>query len=184
MYSTVQLYFVLTLYCTFLVLLLFLFLQVRDLLVPLVQPWIPLVCSVLASDPSARAAWPTKLAALRLGQALANYFSKPLAAAMPQLMGAAWQLLLAFQPLHQSLLVEGHEGDGAEDAAADATGDDELVGLEPLLAQASDFGLLEFLGSECWRRGLGCLRSLFLGVMFVTLSCTRRGTGIGLVVVV
>lgn len=72
-------------------------LQVRDMLVPLVQPWIPLVCTVLASDPSARASWPTKLAALRLGQALANYFSKPLAAAMPQLMGAAWQLLLALQ---------------------------------------------------------------------------------------
>ena len=165
------------------------------MLVPLVQPWIPLVCTVLASDPSARASWPTKLAALRLGQALANYFSKPLAAAMPQLMGAAWQLLLALQvgvrgvvllagvaarpawcafycaqraqradrsvpctmpvteclvncccaaaalpcvqPLHQSLLVEGQE-DEAEEAAAESLGaDDELVGLEPLLAQAS-----------------------------------------------
>lgn len=64
---------------------------------PLVQPWIPLVCSVLGSDPSAQGSWPAKLAALRLGQALATYFSKPLAAAMPQLMGAAWQLLLALQ---------------------------------------------------------------------------------------
>jgi hypothetical protein len=74
-------------------------LQVRDLLVPLVQPWIPLVRGVLSSDPSARASWPAKLAALRLGHAIATYFSKPLSAAMPPLMGAAWQLLLALQVL-------------------------------------------------------------------------------------
>lgn len=72
-------------------------LQVRDLLAPLVQPWVPLVCGVLSSDPSARASWPAKLAALRLGHAVATYFNKPLAAAMPPLMGAAWQLLLALQ---------------------------------------------------------------------------------------
>jgi hypothetical protein len=73
------------------------FLQVRDLLVPLVQPWVPLVVSALSTDAAGRASWSTKLAALRLGQALATYFSKPLAAAMPPLMGAAWQLLLALQ---------------------------------------------------------------------------------------
>jgi hypothetical protein len=71
--------------------------QVRDLLVPLVQPWVPLICSALASDPTAQATWPAKLAALRLGHAIASYFCKPLAAVMPQLMGASWQLLLALQ---------------------------------------------------------------------------------------
>jgi hypothetical protein len=70
---------------------------VRDLLVPLVQPWVPLVVGVLSTDAAGRATWPTKLAALRLGQALATYFSKPLAGAMHPLMGAAWQLLLALQ---------------------------------------------------------------------------------------
>ena len=72
-------------------------LQVRDVLVPMVQPWVPLLCSVLSADPAARAAWPVKLAALRLSQALTAYFSKPLVAAMPTLMGATWQLLLALQ---------------------------------------------------------------------------------------
>lgn len=72
-------------------------LQVRDVLVPLVQPWVPLLCSVLSADPAARPSWTLKLAALRLAQALTSYFSKPLAAAMPPLMGATWQLLLALQ---------------------------------------------------------------------------------------
>lgn len=71
--------------------------QVRGLLVPLVQPWVPLVCAALGHDPAARPLWPTKLAALRLGQAVTSYFSKPLAAVMPPLMTASWQLLLALQ---------------------------------------------------------------------------------------
>jgi hypothetical protein len=74
-----------------------LLLQVRDLLVPLVQPWVPLICGVLATDPAARAAWPIKLGALRLGLSITSYFSKPLSAAMPHLMSATWQLLLALQ---------------------------------------------------------------------------------------
>lgn len=41
--------------------------------------------------------WSTKHAALRLSQALVTYASKQLEASMPQLMGAAWQLLLAAQ---------------------------------------------------------------------------------------
>jgi hypothetical protein len=72
-------------------------LQVRDLLVPLVQPWVPLICGVLATDPAARPTWPVKLGALRLGLSITSYFSKPLAAAMPHLMSATWQLLLALQ---------------------------------------------------------------------------------------
>lgn len=45
--------------------------------------------------------------------------------------------VLLRQPLHQSLLVEGQE-DGAGEAAAEALdGDDEPVGLEAMLAQAS-----------------------------------------------
>lgn len=72
-------------------------LQVRDLLVPLVQPWVPLICGVLSSDPAARAGWPVKLGALRLGLSITSYFSKPLSAAMPHLMSATWQLLLALQ---------------------------------------------------------------------------------------
>jgi hypothetical protein len=41
------------------------------------------------------------------------------------------------QPLHQSLLVEGQEDDAGEAAAEALDGDEEPVGLEALLAQAS-----------------------------------------------
>ena len=44
-----------------------------------------------------RGGWAPKCAALRLAHPLVAYFSKPLEAGMPQLMGATWQLLLGAQ---------------------------------------------------------------------------------------
>lgn len=59
--------------------------------------------------------------------------------------------LAVLQPLHQSLLVEGHEEDEAEEAADDILGgDDEQVGLEPLLAQASEAGC-HWMVQALWR---------------------------------
>lgn len=54
---------------------------------------LPCLCHALQD----RTTWGTKLAALKLAQPLVTYFSKALQGAMPALMGATWQLLLAAQ---------------------------------------------------------------------------------------
>uniref|UniRef100_A0A383VNQ8 Importin N-terminal domain-containing protein n=1 Tax=Tetradesmus obliquus TaxID=3088 RepID=A0A383VNQ8_TETOB len=129
--------------------------QVRQMLVPLMEPWLPLVCSTLTSDIKDRGGWAPKCAALRLAHPLVAYFSKPLEAGMPQLMGATWQLLLAAQPLHQSILVEGSEEEGMADdeAGAAAGGEEEPVGLDSLLNQLFEL-LLSFVGPSRFRRQL------------------------------
>ncbi|KAF8072465.1 Ipo9 [Scenedesmus sp. PABB004] len=126
--------------------------QVRNMLVPLMSPWVPLVCGVLGADMQDRAGWPAKHAALRLAQPLVTYFSKPLEGSVPALMGATWQLLLAAQPLHQAVLVEGSGEDGHD--AADGADGDEGVGLESLLAQLFEL-LLSLVGPPRFRQQLG-----------------------------
>ncbi|WIA08198.1 hypothetical protein OEZ85_007649 [Tetradesmus obliquus] len=130
--------------------------QVRQMLVPLMEPWLPLVCSTLTSDIKDRSGWAPKCAALRLAHPLVAYFSKLLEAGMPQLMGATWQLLLAAQPLHQSILVEGSEEEGMADDEAGAAaggGEEEPVGLDSLLNQLFEL-LLSFVGPSRFRRQL------------------------------
>ncbi|WIA28271.1 hypothetical protein OEZ86_010825 [Tetradesmus obliquus] len=130
--------------------------QVRQMLVPLMEPWLPLVCSTLTSDIKDRSGWAPKCAALRLAHPLVAYFSKPLEAGMPQLMGATWQLLLAAQPLHQSILVEGSDEEGMADDEAGAAaggGEEEPVGLDSLLNQLFEL-LLSFVGPSRFRRQL------------------------------
>ncbi|KAF6258143.1 armadillo-type protein [Scenedesmus sp. NREL 46B-D3] len=132
--------------------------QVRDMLVPLLEPWVPLICSTLTADikvrlrhrdtnprgQAGRAGWAPKCAALRLAHPLVAYFSKPLEGAMPALMGATWQLLLAAQPLHQSILVDGSEEENVDVDAAAAGGDE-----EPLFEL-----LLSFVGPVRFRQQL------------------------------
>lgn len=78
--------------------------QVRDVLVPLMHTWVPLVTAALSSQPgingsssSSRAWWGIQSGALRLAHQLVTFFAKPLAAAMPVLMTAVWQLMVQLQ---------------------------------------------------------------------------------------
>lgn len=68
------------------------------MLVPIMQAWVPQVCAALTATPAASpATWGIQAAALRLAHQLVTFFSKPLAAAMPPLVAATWQLMLVLQ---------------------------------------------------------------------------------------
>ncbi|KAG2485990.1 hypothetical protein HYH03_015313 [Edaphochlamys debaryana] len=114
--------------------------EVRDLLVPLVEPWLPLLCAAVAQplcaeDPSG---WGVRMLALRCLTQLLTFFAKPLQPHVPAVSAACWGMVTGSLGTYQTHLVldpseGGQAGEGGPPSEVDAEGN--TLDLESLLAQ-------------------------------------------------
>ncbi|KAG2426502.1 hypothetical protein HXX76_011729 [Chlamydomonas incerta] len=118
--------------------------QVRDLLVPLVEPWLPLLCAQVAAplDVEDTAGWATRMLCLRCLTQLVSFFSRPLQGHMQAIMGVCWRMYTQSLPLYTTHLVltpaeGGQAPDYAEEAAAAAAAAASSPGGAPPLSAAS-----------------------------------------------
>ncbi|GIL64426.1 hypothetical protein Vafri_18355 [Volvox africanus] len=114
--------------------------QVRDLLVPLVDPWLPLLCGVVAQPMTIQdtSGWAIRMLCLKSLTQLISYFSKPLQQHVQHVMQASWEMYTSSLGLYQMhLVLEPSEGGMASEG--DLQGKMDLEGntldLESLLAQ-------------------------------------------------
>ncbi|GFR51645.1 hypothetical protein Agub_g14062, partial [Astrephomene gubernaculifera] len=68
--------------------------QVRDLLVPLVAPWMPLLCAEVAAQLSAEdsSGWSVRMLCLKCLTQLMSYFSRPLQPHLQPVLAACWRM--------------------------------------------------------------------------------------------
>jgi len=125
--------------------------QVRDLMVPLLIPWFPVLSSILGSPlTQAPSCWALKQEALQVVVQLVSFFSKPLQEPIASLLAPCWAMFMGGVPVYQSLLVEAEdkqdtaEVDGSDEEQLETEG--ESIGLEAMYAQMFEL-LLAIVGS-------------------------------------
>ncbi|GLI67765.1 hypothetical protein VaNZ11_012019 [Volvox africanus] len=114
--------------------------QVRDLLVPLVDPWLPLLCGVVTQPMSIQdtSGWAVRMLCLKSLTQLVSYFSKPLQQHVQHIMQASWEMYTSSLGLYQMhLVLEPSEGGMASEGDLHGKMDPEgnTLDLESLLAQ-------------------------------------------------
>ncbi|KAF5839257.1 armadillo-type protein [Dunaliella salina] len=76
--------------------------QVRDLMVPLLIPWLPVLSSILGSRlTQAPSCWALKQEALQVVVQLVSFFSKPLQEAIASLLAPCWLMFVGGVPVYQ-----------------------------------------------------------------------------------
>lgn len=116
--------------------------QIRDLLAPLVQPWLPTLTTILASDVGLQDAttWGVRMEALKVLVQLVMSFSKFIASGMPSILAACWKMFQSLLPLYQSTCIYAG-ADEPPEAEVDPD-DGDTLDLETLISQLLELVLV------------------------------------------
>ncbi|KAG1664011.1 hypothetical protein FOA52_010527 [Chlamydomonas sp. UWO 241] len=134
----------------------------RDQLLPLLQPWLPLLGEQLTRGISLAepAAWGVQMEVLKLLTQLVTYFSKQLSGAMPSMLSVCWRAFSGGLAAYEEGVVKG----AAAEADADADGDD--LSLESVFAQLFEL-LISLVGNQ---RLCALLKPASSEMVYVTLG--------------